>query len=447
MQEVYNFLSSNLVVKPSNVMVVAVSYGPDSMALLDVVKKRYDNHKIICVHVHHNHREESNEEALKLKDYCLKNNIIFEMMKIAGYHRDTFTEKEARDKRYAFFDNIMNKYSANYLFMAHHGDDLVETILMRLTRGSTVKGYAGIPLVSERNNYKIIRPFLYVTKEQIMAYCITNNISYAIDKSNDDESYTRNRYRKKVLPFLKHENKGVHKQYLKFSNMLLEYEAYVQKEVTKVYDEVVYEERLNVKALIENDELIIRKVAERYFLNHYQNMVDKVTSAHVNSVIRLIHDKKPNAHLSLPNNVIIVKDYNEIYFDKGKDYNDYCFVLDDYVSLPNGYVIERINKVCGTNYVTAFDSREVSLPLYVRNKLDGDKMAVLGLGGSKKIKDIFIDEKVSNKERKNYPVLVDSSGEILWLPGLKKSKYDKSKKGKYDIILKYHKEGKDDTAE
>jgi tRNA(Ile)-lysidine synthase len=78
------------------------------------------------------------------------------------------------------------------------------------------------------------------------------------------------------------------------------------------------------------------------------------------------------------------------------------------------------------------------MPLYVRNKQDGDKMEVKGLGGSKKIKDIFINEKIDTREREKWPILVDNCGKILWLPGLKKSKYDKSKKESYDIIVKYY---------
>ena len=119
--------------------------------------------------------------------------------------------------------------------------------------------------------------------------------------------------------------------------------------------------------------------------------------------------------------------------------------MEDKVLLPNNYTIERINTLDDTsNFVTAFSSKEISLPLYVRNKKDGDKIEILGLGGNKKIKDIFIDEKVDVSKRKNYPVVTDSNDSILWLPGLKKSKYDKSKNGKYDIILKYSLKGEKD---
>lgn len=448
MREVYDFLDDNVMVRTDDTIVVAVSYGPDSMALLDLVKKHYQACKIVCAHVHHNHRKESDDEANSLALHCKKNNILFEMMKINEYHNDTFTEQEARNKRYAFFDVIMKKYQAKYLFMAHHGDDLMETILMRLTRGSTLKGYAGISLISSRNNYKIVRPFLFVTKEELLNYCKRNDISYAVDDSNDSEDYTRNRYRRRVLPFLKRENKNAHRQFLKFSNELLVYDKHVCQEVESVYYSLFDEDKLKIDRLMKNDELIIRKITERFLFENYKDNISKVTGFHVDNIIRMIKSNKPNVSLKLPANKKLIKSYNDLYFDNNISYNDYCYQFQDYTKLPSGYVIERIDKLeSSSNYVTALNSKELSLPLYVRNKLDGDKIEVLGLSGSKKIKDIFIDEKVQAQKRPGYPVLVDSDGKVLWLPGVKKSKYDKSKKGKYDIILRYHKEGKDDTAE
>lgn len=91
------------------------------------------------------------------------------------------------------------------------------------------------------------------------------------------------------------------------------------------------------------------------------------------------------------------------------------------------------------------DSKEISLPLYIRNKKDGDIIEVLGLNGTKKVKDIFINEKISRNLRDKYPLVVDSKNNVIWIPGIKKSKYDKSKHGKYDIIIKYYKEENDES--
>ena len=216
LKEVYSFLNS-LKISKKEPLIIAVSYGPDSMFLLDLIINKYKNNKIICAHVHHNHRKESDEEAELLEKYCLENNIIFEFMKITSYKNNSFTEIEARKKRYNFFEELIRKYNAKYLFTAHHGDDLVETILMKIVRGSTMQGYSGINLVSKRVNYEIIRPLLYLTKDDILRVCKEKSIPYAIDLSNESNTHTRNRYRNNILPYLKKEDKNVHLKFLKFS--------------------------------------------------------------------------------------------------------------------------------------------------------------------------------------------------------------------------------------
>ena len=138
------FLKDKLKEYSNPSIVVACSGGPDSMALLNLcLELRKDmNLNIVCAHVNHNVREESASEKLFVESVCKKNNIIFEYMKIENYSDDNF-ENEARTKRYTYFEELLKKHNAPYLLTAHHGDDLVETILMRITRGSTLKGYSG----------------------------------------------------------------------------------------------------------------------------------------------------------------------------------------------------------------------------------------------------------------------------------------------------------------
>ena len=439
MDLVYNFLDT-LSINENDNIIVAVSYGPDSMALLDIIKNHFNN-KIICAHVHHNHRKESDEEARLLEDYCNKNNIVFEMMKIEEYKNNKFTEEEARNKRYIFFDELVQKYNSKYLFTAHHGDDLVETVLMKLVRGSSVKGYSGIKLLSKRNNYNLVRPLIYLTKEDIINYCSLKNIKYAVDKSNSDDEYTRNRFRNHVLPMLKEENINVHKQFLKFSTALQEYDEYIDEVINSIYKKINKNNILDLKLLLDEKDIIIKKILMRFLYEKYDNKITLINESHILLIMNMIKNNKSTDKISLPNKINLIKSYNKIYFDKDLIYNNYCFMFDDYLELPNGYIIKQVETLENTtNYVTAFNKEDISFPLYVRGRLDGDKIEVLGMDGKKKIKDIFIDEKIDLSVRNNYPVLVDSKGKILWLPGLKKSKYDKSKTKKYDIIFKYYKE-------
>ena len=192
----------------TKLIVVATSGGPDSMALLYMLKN--DGYKLVCAHVNHNLRDESEEEYSFLENYCKDNNIIFEGMKIDSYKNNKFTENEARDKRYKFFETVLNKYNTDILLTAHHGDDLIETMLMRIIRGTNLDGVKGFTLVSKYNNFKIVRPLIYYTKNEIEKYVKNNNIPCRYDLTNNSKKYTRNRIRLELLPILKKENSDIH---------------------------------------------------------------------------------------------------------------------------------------------------------------------------------------------------------------------------------------------
>ena len=442
MKDVFDFL--NYLNIKDEYIVVAVSYGPDSMFLLDILKNKYK--KIVCAHVNHNLMLESENEQKELEKYCKKNNIIFEVMKIDKYSNNKLTESEARTKRYNFFDSLMKKYDSRYLFTAHHGDDLVETVLMRMVRGSSISGYSGIKLISNRSNYKIVRPLLYLTKDQILNNCKDLNIPFAVDKSNLNNKYTRNRYRNKILPLLKEENKNVHLKFLEFSSKIQDYENYIQKVIDEKYNKIISDNVIDLDKLNSEESLIIDKIIEKYLFNNYNEEISLITDKNINEFHKLLSSSNANLFMTFPNKKVLVKSYNKIYFDKKKVYNDFCYEFKDCISLPNGYKVFKVEELDDTsNYETALYSSDIKLPIYIRNRKPRDKIEILGMTGSKKLKDVFINSKINIENRNNYPVVVDSDNNVLWLPGLKKSKYDKSKGGKYDIILKYQQEVLNDT--
>ena len=158
MKEAYNYLSK--FINKNDYVVIANSGGPDSMALLSLLIKYREKvpFNIVCAHVNHKVRIESDDEELFVQSYCKSNNVIFECMKIKEYDNSNF-EAYARSKRYKFFDEVVLKYNAKVLFTAHHGDDLIETILMRLTRGSNLSGYIGIKEISTHS--ALLKVFLH----------------------------------------------------------------------------------------------------------------------------------------------------------------------------------------------------------------------------------------------------------------------------------------------
>ena len=231
MSEVFLYLDNLL--KSDDIVVIGCSGGPDSMALLNILMKYRDNIgiSIICCHVNHNVREESYDEMKWLESYCASKDIVFEGMTIENYGEDNF-ENEARNIRYNFFEEIVKKYNANYLMTAHHGDDLIETILMKIVRGSNLSGYSGFKMNVDKGFYQIVRPLVYATKDELISYDNENNIEYVIDKTNFMDIHTRNRYRRVVLPFLKNEDKNVHRKFLKYSNTLIMYDNYINEQIS-----------------------------------------------------------------------------------------------------------------------------------------------------------------------------------------------------------------------
>ena len=418
-------------------IVVGCSAGPDSMALLHYLIHNTKN-KIICCHINHNVRKESKEEEKYLKNYCQKQNVPFEVYKIEKYGENNF-ENEARIKRYNFYEQTLKKYNSHYLFLAHHGDDLIETIIMKINRGSNLEGYAGIKEISKQKDYTIIRPFLSYTKEDLLDYNERNNIEYFIDKTNLDTTYTRNRIRANILPILKNENKDIHKQFLKYSKVLLEYNTYIE-EVIKEKENSIYKDNILDLNLFKKEKTFIQKNVLYHILNNtYQNIPNIITDNHINNILKIINSPTPNLSVDLPKNKQARKTYNKLII-KEKEKNpplNYKVPLQE-ENIFGSILIKKINKTSENgNDICKLNTKNITLPLYFRNKLPGDKISLYNSPGTKKVSDIFIDKKVPKEKRETYPILVDAKDKIIWIPNLKKSKFNSNSEEFYDIILKY----------
>ncbi len=432
-------IENNFSFHKEDTIVIGCSAGPDSMALVDMLLKIRGKYSLnlIVAHVNHNLRSQSAQEEEYLRNYCEKNKIMFECMLITEYGDDNF-HNEARNIRYNFFEKVLYKYHANYLMTAHHGDDLVETILMRITRGSNLNGYSGFKKVIDKEGYQIVRPLLDYTKQELEDYDKKNHIMYYVDESNSKDKYTRNRYRKYILPFLKEEDSNVHLKYLKFSTVLHEANQFIEHERDKALKKVVHNNFLDIVLFKELDSFLQKEVLYYLMNDFYQDDLILINDKHIELLLNLIYSNRANAFVNLPNEVIATKTYQELELKKiTTEITTYEVELSKYVDLPNHHVIEQVEDDIGNgNDVCRLLSTEISLPLTVRTRRFGERMSIKG-NGTKKIKDIFIDKKVKLSDRDLWPVVVDAKGVVVWLPGLKKSKYDKKKSEKYDIILRY----------
>ena len=418
----------------NNYVVIGVSAGPDSMCLLDLLQKKTT--KIVVCHINHNVRKESIEEEEYITKYCQDKNIILEKTTINNYQENNF-ENEARKKRYMFYEEILKKYNSKTLLLAHHGDDLIETILMKISRGSNLEGYAGIKEISNVKNYQIIRPLLKYTKEDIINYNKSNNIKYYNDSSNQSTNYTRNRYRLNILPLLKKEDKNIHKKYLKYSKTLIEYDDYIKREVKRNINNVYKDNIINIDNLNKLDTFLIKNILYNIMNNIYQNKNNIITDRHIKNIISLLNNTKPNIKIDLPNNKEIVKEYNKLIIkDKTSDIKNYKIEFNDKIEIEN-LIIEKIeSEDDDSNSVCRLNSKDITLPLYIRNREDGDYIILKGSNNRKKIKEIFIEKKLPLNKRNNYPLLVDSNNNIIWIPNIKKSKFCNKKSENYDIIIR-----------
>lgn len=432
-------LLKNIAIDNEKYLIVGTSSGPDSMCLLHYLMTN-TNKKIICAHVNHNIRKQSQLEQNYLKKYCRENNLIFELLVIDKYVENNF-ENEARKKRYQFYENLTKKYHCNYIFLAHHGDDQIETILMKITRGSNLEGYAGLKPITKINNYYIVRPLLNYTKQDILNYNQKHHITFFIDRTNKNTTYTRNRFRHNIIPLLKQEDPNIHLKFQKYSQMLLEHNDFLNFETKKILKETFINNHLDITNFLTYHKLIQKNIIFSILTKFYHNNSDIITNNHLENTINLIKNKKPNLSINLPQNLIIKKEYTKLRFQSKVSLNSphlpYKYQLSQHNVIAHHQLDIITSSETDGNNICRLNTKKLALPLFIRNKKEGDFIETKNLNGKKKIKEIFIENKIPKDLRDNYPILVDNNDNIIWLPNLKKSKFTLKKEEKYDIIIKY----------
>ena len=223
-----------------------------------------------------------------------------------------------------------------------------------------------------------------------------------------------------------------------FSNLLNNADAFIEEEASKAIKRVILDNKLYIDKYLELNKFLQRIVLERFISSFYQDDLILINDKHLDLIEKIINSKRSNSIVNLPNEVEVVKSYNELTISRNPSLiSSYEIEISDEVLLPNGHKLKKLNEVLGnSNNIIKLSSKEVTLPLIVRTRKVSDVMAIKG-GGHKKVKDIFIDAKIPLKERDMWPIVVDSLGHIVFVPGLKKSKFDKTNNDFYDIILRY----------
>lgn len=445
-------------------ILVGVSGGPDSLALLHFLwrnKERW-NLRIMAAHVDHMFRgKESEEDAYFVKNFCEERNIPFEMKQVniprLMEEEGLSSQVAAREGRYEFFKEILCKYRFSILALGHHGDDQVETILMRLTRGSTGKARSGIPFSRTFHDGVLVRPFLCLNREEIEEYCRQHHLNPRRDPSNDKAVYSRNRFRKTVLPFLKQENPSVHEHFLRFSEEVEQDEELLQSLTAEQMKRAIINQNdteITVDiGLFQSMPLPLQRRGIQLILNYLYNVRPTSLSAlHIEKVFSLIKNPHPSGTLDFPEGLKVVRSYEKCHFQFQIHNNQTAFSFElgepGEVTLPNG---EKIKLTFITNgetvredpFTCLFRYEEGQMPLHIRTRKEGERMTVLGMKGTKKLKKLFIDEKVPLHERNSLPIVTDSKDQIIWVPGLRRSNLyvvdEEHRNGQQLLLLTYEK--------
>lgn len=323
-EKVLKTIQKYKLIESGDKIVIAVSGGPDSMCLLDVLRKLKEKLKIeiVVAHVNHSIREEADSETLYIKDYCNKHDIeiyikkenVIELAKIDKIG----LEEEGRKVRYKFFDEVLEKANANKIAIAHNMNDKAETVLMNIIRGS---GSLGLKGIEPKRDEKYIRPLIEIQRNEIEEYCKKNKLDPKHDKSNDDNTYTRNRVRNVLIPFLKENfNPNIINGINKLSIIMTEEQNYLEKIVNNIYNDVIIEEKtkaivLDLKKFNEED-VYIRKRLLFLAINKLFNNTKNIEKIHIDDIIKLCKRNIGNKYLTPNKNT-------KVYINKGK-----IFIID-----------------------------------------------------------------------------------------------------------------------
>lgn len=288
-----NILDNNLLKKGDKV-VVAVSGGPDSMCLLDVLYRLKDelDIKIEVAHVNHGIRKESDDEKIYVESYCDYRGIPFHYLKVdvptLSKEKKISEETCGREIRYAFFEKIRRETNSNYIAVAHNLNDNVETVLLNEIRGCGLKGLTGMDF---KFNY-IIRPLLTIEKKDILVYNNELGLNPCIDKTNEEEIYLRNKIRLSLIPYLQELNPNFITNISRMRLILKEDNDFIVDYVDNIMKDIILEENNDKivfnfsNIMIQHDSIkkrIIRNIIEKKISN-----LDGIESIHVLDIIKLL---------------------------------------------------------------------------------------------------------------------------------------------------------------
>ena len=359
------------------------------MALLDMYYSK--GYNIEVGHVNYHKRTTAKRDENIVKEYCKKHSITFNLLNVYPKDVKGNFQAYARKVRYEWFSKICIEHNLDLVLVAHQQDDLIETYEMQKRKKLGVNTY-GLAESNTIYGAKVYRPLLNKSKKQLVKYCNDNNISYGIDESNLSNSYERNRIRHSYVDRLTNiERKDILKEIKAKSNKKKEINKSVAIFLKK--KRYTYEQFINYKYLYD----VIRCIYK-----------DNISNKTINEIIKQL--KQCKNYKLLKNNIYLVKEYGYIeYFSKPENY---CYKINN-IKFKNRFFKLTSN---GNDRFSCAYVKDEDFPLTLRNVKDGDSIKMKY--GTKKINRFFIDKKIAYKERLTWPIVINSKGNAILVPGL-----------------------------
>lgn len=424
----------------------AVSGGPDSVALLHALASLRTEYEwtLAAAHLDHQFRgEASKEDSRYVERLCAEMNIpcFMESADVPRMIAETGAnpQEAARQVRYRFLLRVAKQMGGAVIATAHHADDQLETMLMRLTRGTSVEGLSGIPLRRYEEGIAIIRPLLEVSRKQIEQYCAEHGMVPRQDQSNFSDKYLRNRIRLHWIPLMRQENPQISETAAQLADLLREENDYLQQESETALSSVIEEQDANTIVIRQNGFLVHHLALQRRMIKLIlsyllKSDIKETGYAHIENIREIIKGTNPAASLQLPGHLQVRREYQRVIFSFISDtvsIPPYIYSLD----IPGQTYIPEIDRTIhcyygsrdeknhlGKGVFAVFDPAIVKGKLYVRQRQAGDRIQPLGMHGTKKVKDVLIDKKIPRDKRDRIPLLTDGE-HILWIPGVRRSSW------------------------
>lgn len=443
--KVKTFIEEEQLLQQGDHLLVAVSGGVDSMALLHYFIQTQEqwNIQVEAVHVDHMLRgEASAEDRAFVQKYCDANGIYLHATEISipaiMAQENGNTQLICRRERYQYFKEILQKTNANKLVTAHHADDQLESVLMALTKNATMNSMQGIRPQRLFEGKTLIRPFLTVTKSEIREYLLRKGLNYREDASNSKDTYVRNRFRHHVVPLLEAENPRVTEQVTHFTKQLQEDDTFLMTLAQDVFSQIIIRNNENTYCMeIEAFQLVPLALQRRLILillNYLYKDSNTIQSyALLTSILKLCDTTAGYAEIHLPEDFLAVRRYGKLTIQKNEPLEclaspekQVILTANGWTTLTNGERLRVVNLhdlsselLTDTAQLFYFNASKLHLPLYVRARKDGDRMLLKGMDQPKRLSRLFIDEKIPLNERNSWPLLISQSDEVVAVIGVR----------------------------